>query len=106
MKLSDFLSVDTLNLNWPGCECEYRFCHERKWRFDFAWPDRKVAVEIEGGLYKGGRHTSIIGFEGDCEKYNAAAMKGWMVLRYSTAMVKRGDIWIDLDNVFATTWGG
>ncbi len=58
---------------------------ERKWRFDFAWPSAKVAVEIEGGVYRRGRgaHTAIGKFLGDVEKYNAAVIRGWAVLRYT-----------------------
>ena len=60
---------------------EWRFC-ERMWRFDFAWPEKKVAVEVEGGVWIQGRHARGTGFIGDCEKYNRAALLGWKVLRY------------------------
>lgn len=55
----------------------------RKWRFDFAFEDSKTAVEIEGGGFAGGRHTRGQGFAQDMEKYNAAIMLGWAVLRYN-----------------------
>src|SRR5687768_16750315 len=29
----------------------------RRWRFDFAWPELKVAVECDGGTFTGGRHV-------------------------------------------------
>lgn len=63
---------------------EHRFDeqHGRKWRFDFAWPDHKVALEVEGGVFSGGRHVRGAGFKADCEKYNAAVMQGWRVLRF------------------------
>lgn len=60
---------------------EYRFHKTRKWRFDYAWPAYKVALEIEGGVYTRGRHTRPSGFLGDMEKYNAAAVAGWTVIR-------------------------
>ena len=69
-------------------EREFRFHLTRKWRFDFAWPHLKLAVEVEGGY--GGRHQRG-GFATDIEKYNSASKLGWTVLRYTTAMVKRGD---------------
>ena len=68
---------------------EHLFHFKRKWRFDFAFPERMVAVEIEGGY--GGRHQRPDGFTGDCVKYNAAAMLGWRVFRYTTAMVMSGE---------------
>lgn len=73
-------------------EREYLFARPRMFRFDFAFPDRKLAVEIEGGTFFGkSRHGSGPGFERDCEKYNIAAKLGWRVLRYTTAMVERGE---------------
>ena len=69
---------------------EYAFTEKRRWRFDFAWPARKLAVEIEGGIFSGGRHTRGSGFEKDCEKYAEAVLAGWRVLRVTTAMVTDG----------------
>jgi len=60
---------------------EYKFHPVRRWRFDFAWPDKKVAIEVEGGVYMRGRHVRPKGFIGDCEKYNMALLMGWKVLR-------------------------
>lgn len=69
---------------------EVRFDPVRKWRFDFAWPAHKVAVEVEGGGYVNGRHNRGGGFEADCEKYNAAALLGWIVLRVTPRQVDDG----------------
>jgi len=51
------------------------------WRMDYAWPDQKVALEVEGGVFSGGRHTRGSGFVGDMNKYNAAGAMGWIILR-------------------------
>ena len=69
---------------------EYRFDPSRRWRFDFAYPDKKLAIEVEGGVYTGGRHVRIGGFENDAEKYNTAALMGWMVLRFTPKMIDSG----------------
>ena len=74
----------------PAPQREFRFHPERRWRFDFAWPDRKVAMEVEGGVWSGGRHTRGAGFEGDCEKYNIAVLAGWKVLRVTARHIKSG----------------
>lgn len=68
---------------FPDAVREHRFHPIRMWRFDFAWPDRKVAVEIEGGVFVRGRHSTGIGFTADTEKYNQAVILGWKVLRYT-----------------------
>jgi hypothetical protein len=73
----------------PAPEREFLFHSKRKWRFDFAWPDLLIAVEVEGGIWTGGRHVRGSGYEGDCEKYNTAQMEGWMVLRFTPGMLKR-----------------
>jgi very-short-patch-repair endonuclease len=72
-------------------EKEYRFHPSRKWRFDFAFPDRMAAVEVEGGVWTGGRHTRGSGYIADCEKYNNAAALGWFVFRFDGDAVKSGE---------------
>lgn len=67
---------------------EFQFHKTRKWRFDFYFPAKKLAVEVEGGY--GGRHQRG-GFHTDMTKYNAAASMGIMVLRFTTRDVMRGD---------------
>jgi hypothetical protein len=65
----------------PRPEREWKFDAKRRWRFDFAWPERMVALEVEGGVWTGGRHTRGAGFVKDIEKYNRAAVLGWRLLR-------------------------
>lgn len=60
---------------------ELRFHPTRKWRFDYAFPKYKIAIEVEGGVYSGGRHVRGKGFLNDCEKYSEAAILGWCVIR-------------------------
>jgi very-short-patch-repair endonuclease len=65
-------------------EREYKFHPTRKWRFDFAIPAKKIAIEFEGGIYlKKARHTSSTGYAKDVEKYNEAVLLGWKILRYT-----------------------
>ena len=51
------------------------------WRMDYAWPEERVALEVEGAVWTGGRHTRGAGFSEDLRKYNAAGSMGWIVLR-------------------------
>lgn len=66
-----------------GVECvkEYRFHPKRMWRFDYAIPQHKIALEVEGGIWTRGRHTRPQGFLGDVDKYNTATLMGWRVFR-------------------------
>src|SRR5690242_6127395 len=65
----------------PQPEAEYHFAKPRKWRFDYAFPVQRVAVEVEGGVWIQGRHTRGAGFLADIEKYNESAARGWRVVR-------------------------
>lgn len=71
-------------------EQEFYFHPERKWRADFHLVNKKILVEVEGGIWTGGRHTRGKGYLGDLEKYNAATMMGFQVIRFSTDQVKSG----------------
>jgi len=70
----------------PELTPEYRFHPTRKWRFDFALPGLKLAIELDGGAFLpfGGRHGRGMGMVKDCEKYRAAADLGWRVWRFTT----------------------
>jgi very-short-patch-repair endonuclease len=65
------------------CEREYRFHPTRKFRFDYAIPSKKIAIEQEGGAWTNGRHTRGKGYISDMEKYNLATSMGWRVLRFT-----------------------
>lgn len=62
-------------------EKEYKFHLKRRWRFDYAIPAFKIALEVEGGVWTSGRHTRGGGFIGDMEKYNTATCLGWRIVR-------------------------
>jgi len=75
---------------FPGAVAEYRFHPTRRWRFDYAWPDIKLAVEYEGIFAAKSRHTSVTGYSNDAEKYSTAAALGWCVIRVTAPMVRDG----------------
>ncbi len=76
---------------------EYRFHPTRMWRFDWVWPEKHLAMEINGGLYKQGRHSRGVGSEGDMEKLAEAMILGWRVLVVSPRQVENGQAldWIE-----------
>ncbi|OPY11347.1 MAG: hypothetical protein A4E67_00245 [Syntrophaceae bacterium PtaB.Bin038] len=70
---------------------EFRFAPPRRWRIDYAWPDHKLAVEIEGGAWIGGRHVRGSGFMNDMAKYNELTLMGWSLLRFTPRQVRNGE---------------
>jgi very-short-patch-repair endonuclease len=90
LKLEDLLAAQIRMARLPEPLREYRWNPERRWRFDFAFVSQRLAVEVEGGTWVGGRHTTGSGFEADCVKYAEAVVAGWRVLRFTGAMVNDG----------------
>lgn len=70
------------HLKPPGCRNPFRF--------DFAYPQRMLAIEVEGGSWVGGAHSRGKVFERDCVKYNYAVLQGWRILRFTTDMITDG----------------
>ena len=95
-KAEESLALQIRAVRLPEPVREHRFHTTRKWRFDFAYPAQKLAIEVEGGVWSGGRHTRGSGFTKDCEKYNAALMNGWRVYRCTPDMIKKGIVVADL----------
>ena len=89
--LEDDLAWQMKAIGLPEPEREYKFHPVRKWRFDFAWPELKVAAEVEGGVYVKGRHNRGSGFVKDCEKYAEALLLGWKVIRIPGPWVSSGE---------------
>jgi very-short-patch-repair endonuclease len=70
-----------------GYEQQYKFATGRGYRFDFAFVDAKVAVEIDGGTWTGKGHAGGKGYRHDRERDNFAQITGWVVLRYTAEML-------------------
>ena len=68
----------------PIPEREFVFACPRRWRADFAWTSQRVLVEIEGIYGAKSRHRTAAGYHNDCEKYRAATVRGYAVLRYTS----------------------
>lgn len=81
-------------LNGPPLECEYKFDPNRRWRADFVQIDAHILIEIEGGVWSRGRHLTPKGFLNDAEKYLAATLQGWTVLRLTTGQLNTENIQI------------
>lgn len=79
-------------VGFPDPATELVFHPKRKWRLDYAWPTRMIAVEIHGGIHSGGRHTRGRGFVEDRAKMNEATLLGWTVLEVTPEHIKSGQL--------------
>lgn len=70
---------------------ELQFHHERKWRFDYAIPDHKIAIEVEGGIWMkgGGAHSRPKNILRDMTKYNEATALGWKLIRVTPQQLNK-----------------
>lgn len=90
---SDIIAAGLIKAGYKA-EREYKFLEKRKFRFDIAIPELKIAIEFEGGVFSKGRHIRASGYIKDCQKYNLAVVNGWRLLRYTTADIKKFG-WVD-----------
>jgi very-short-patch-repair endonuclease len=75
----------------PEPEREWRFHPTRKWRLDFAYPEKRIGIEVQGGIYVRGAHSRGTGLERDYEKLNTAQMLGWTVFQFSRKMIESSE---------------
>lgn len=71
---------------------QFAYVPGRRFRADFAWPEYRLLVEVQGGIYTGQAHGSISGVLADIERGNLATLGGWRVLRFPTA--RDQDTWV------------
>lgn len=72
-----------------------------RWRFDFAWPEFGLIVEIDGGVWIGGAHAHPVDITRNMAKRNDAAFAGFAVLAYTPQQVKRGEAIDDVERWLA-----
>ena len=85
----------------PAPVAEYVFAPPRRWRLDYAWPDARVALEVEGGAWTRGRHTRAAGFLGDMDKYNELAARGWLLVRCTPTTLYRHETFLYIAQAMA-----
>lgn len=72
----------------------------RRFRFDLGWRDKRVLVELNGGVWSRGAsgHSSGTGIQRDYEKAALCQLQGYRVFSVSSAMVKDGTLvkWLRL----------
>ena len=74
------MSVEMKQVGIPEPTYEHVFHPTRKWRMDLAWPEQKVFLEVQGGIFTNGRHARGAAMLKEFEKINTASSMGWRVL--------------------------
>ncbi len=85
---------------YPPPMVEFKFHPNRRWRFDFCWPDKLIALEVQGGLFIRGAHSRGAYIVKSQEKYNHAALMGWRIFYFQPKEFNDGTAIEILDQVF------
>ena len=96
-QLEDTLELLMIADDLPEWKRDYRFeMPRRKRELDFAWPEYKVGVEVQGGIWTKGAHTRGVGYMRDCSKLNDGQLAGWIILWVTGKHIERGKaiVWI------------
>lgn len=88
--LEDLLAGQLRMVGICGWVREYKFLPDRRFRMDFAFPNFRLGIDIQGGTYVYGRHSRPGGYHSDCEKANLAIEAGWRLFHFDSEMVKSG----------------
>lgn len=74
----------------PLGEPQFHFVPGRQHRFDRAWPEQRVAVEVQGGVWSDDGHGRKSMVARDCWRFALAAALGWRVLPVTKEMIESG----------------
>lgn len=95
-KIEEQFAEQLKSLDFPEPVRNYKAITGRKFEFDFCWPSRRFAVEIQGNA-----HRIKSKFKADIEKRYLAQKAGWRVLEVGGDEVRSGEAiaWLE------TLWG-
>ena len=72
-------------LRLPSPQRNYRFHPKRRFEIDYAWPEYRIGIEIQGGIFipAGGAHSRPMNIIRDMTKHNLLLDAGWRVWHYT-----------------------
>jgi very-short-patch-repair endonuclease len=88
--LEDLLAEQIRLMQLPAPERQAKLIPGRRFVHDFCWPRQKLAVEVQGGTWTLGAHSSGAGIERDCEKAALALLAGYRTLAVTGGQVRSG----------------
>lgn len=89
-RLEDRFALQVMASGLPMPDREVRLIPGRRFRSDFVWPDARIVVEVDGGIWSGGRHTTGAGYTRDAEKNNLLTLAGWRVFHVTRGHIRSG----------------
>ena len=91
-KWQDAYALQIKQAGLPRPVTEYQAILGRKFRWDFAWPESLILVEIQGGIWSSGKsgHSTGTGINRDCEKGNMANLASFCCLSFTSDMIRNG----------------
>lgn len=79
--------------NGPAYVPEMTVHPERRFRYDYCWPEAAVALELQGGIHQAGKgHVSAAGFKTDCDKLNLSNLLGITLFKFATGQITAENI--------------
>ena len=90
--LENILAFQIRAAGLPTPKREFRAINGRRFRWDFAWIEHRLLLEVQGGTFSSGKmgHNSGLGLHRDMEKANLATLAGWRVLAVAERHIKTG----------------
>ena len=89
-ELEDTFAFQLNALGLTGYTREVACIPGRKFRFDFCFREARLLVEINGGTFCKGAHSTGLGIRRDYEKMRLAQDHGWKVYPFDGNAVKLG----------------
>ncbi len=73
-------------------EFDVRFLEERRFRADFLHRESKTIIEVQGGTWIKGGHSTGTGMKRDATKSLLAANEGWQIIPLTSGMLNAENI--------------
>ena len=89
-ELENRLAIAIREAGLPEPIREYKALENRKFLWDFAWEKQRLLVEVQGGIFRKGAHSTGLGIERDITKLNLATLAGYRSLQFSRRMILDG----------------
>ena len=89
-EVEDLLESQMQEAGLSGFVREYQAIEGRRFRWDFAFVKDRLLIEVQGGVWVKGGHSTGVGITRDNEKFSLASVNKWFTIPVTTDHVKSG----------------